>query len=196
MVAAPASGALGLRVGLIEIFLGANLIAAVIPIGNRNESRLLLVALLGIAVIMRLGARWINQATLSAASLTIWTILALVAAASALSFALRARSVDREHVYAALSAYLLAGIFFGVFYWVLEQIRPGSFTLAGEFSPNGAIYFSFVTLATLGYGDIVPRTDVARGLATVEGVGGQLFLAVLIARLVSLYARESRGTRS
>ena len=52
-----------------------------------------------------------------------------------------------------------------------------------------AIYFSFVTLATLGYGDIVPRTDVARGLAIVEGVGGQLFLAVMVARLVSLYGR-------
>ncbi len=195
MVAAPVSGALGLNGGLIEIFLGANLIAAIIPIGNRNERRLLLVVLLGIAVIMRLGAIWLNQATLSAASLMIWTLLALLAAASALSVAFRARSVDREHVYAALSAYLLAGIFFGVFYWVLEQIRPGSFAPAGAFSPNSAIYFSFVTLATLGYGDIVPRTEVARGLATVEGVGGQLFLAVLIARLVSLYTRGESGTR-
>jgi voltage-gated potassium channel len=195
MVAAPASGALGLRVGLIEIFLGANLIAALIPIANRNERRLLLVVLLVIGVIMRLGAGWINEAILSAASLMIWTVLALLAAASALSFAFRARSIDREHVYAALSAYLLAGIFFGVFYWVLEQIWPGSFAPAGAFSPNSAIYFSFVTLATLGYGDIVPRTDVARGLATVEGVGGQLFLAVLIARLVSLYARGAREGR-
>jgi voltage-gated potassium channel len=84
---------------------------------------------------------------------------------------------------------LLAGVFFGSFYWVLEEIRPGSFTASGDFSPSSAIYFSFVTLATLGYGDIVPRSDVARGLAIVEGVGGQLFLAVLIARLVSLYAR-------
>jgi voltage-gated potassium channel Kch len=65
----------------------------------------------------------------------------------------------------------------------------GSFTPAGDFSRVSAIYFSFVTLATLGYGDIVPRTDVARGLAIVEGVGGQLFLAVLVARLISLYAR-------
>ncbi|HKF05532.1 MAG TPA: potassium channel family protein [Candidatus Binatia bacterium] len=196
MVAAPALGALGLRVGLIEVFLGANLIAAIIPMGNRNERRLLLVVLLAIAVVMRLGAGWLNEAILSAASLSIWTILALLAAASALTFALRAQSIDREHVYAALSAYLLAGVFFGVFYWVLEHIRPGSFGLAGEFSPNSAIYFSFVTLATLGYGDIVPRTDVARGLATLEGVGGQLFLAVLIARLVSLYARGEPGTGS
>jgi hypothetical protein len=189
MVAAPASGALGLRDGLIEIFLGANLIAAIIPVTNRNERRLLLLVLAVIALLMRLGAGWINEATLSAISLMIWTILALLAAASALSFAFRAQSVDLEHVYAGLSAYLLAGIFFGVFYWVLEQIWPNSFALAGAFSPNSAIYFSFVTLATLGYGDIVPRSDIARGLATVEGVGGQLFLAVLIARLVSLYAR-------
>ena len=53
-----------------------------------------------------------------------------------------------------------------------------------------ALYFSFITLATVGYGDIVPRSDVARGLAIVEGVGGQLFLAVLVARLVSLYGRR------
>src|SRR6266545_1577362 len=64
------------------------------------------------------------------------------------------------------------------------------FVGTGDFSRMSAIYFSFVTLATLGYGDIVPRTDVARGLAIVEGVGGQLFLAVLVARLVSLYTRD------
>ncbi len=58
-----------------------------------------------------------------------------------------------------------------------------------------AFYFSLVTLATLGYGDIVPRTDVARALAIVEGVGGQLFLAVMVARLVSLYGRGEPRTR-
>lgn len=65
------------------------------------------------------------------------------------------------------------------------------FVAASNFSRTGAIYFSLVTLATLGYGDIVPRTDVARGLAIVEGVGGQLFLAVLVARLMSLYSRPA-----
>ena len=107
-----------------------------------------------------------------------------------------AEVVDAEHLYAALSAYLLAGIFFGLFYWVLEQIRPGTFAATGDFSRMAALYFSFVTLATLGYGDIVARTDVARGLAIVEGVGGQLFLAVMVARLVSLYAQREPKTRS
>jgi voltage-gated potassium channel Kch len=120
-------------------------------------------------------------------TLGIWTVIGLIAAATALRFAMGTTRVDAEHLYAALSAYLLAGIFFGLFYWILEQIGPGTFTFAGDFSRMSGIYFSFVTLATLGYGDIVPRTDVARGLAIVEGVGGQLFLAVMVARLVSHY---------
>jgi voltage-gated potassium channel Kch len=64
---------------------------------------------------------------------------------------------------------------------------------ASSFSRTAATYYSFVTLATIGYGDIVPRTDVARGLAIVEGVGGQLFLAVLVARLLSLYSAPRQG---
>jgi Ion channel len=194
MVAAPLLASVGLGLNLIELFLATNLLAAVIPIGRRSGRRLLLVILIA-ALIIRFATGWLNQATLAEVSRMIWTVIALIAAGGALSFAFRARSIDREHVCAALSAYLLAGIFFGVFYWVLEQIWPGSFALTGEFSPNSAIYFSFVTLATLGYGDIVPRTDVARGLTIVEGVGGQLFLAVLVARLVSLYARGKETTQ-
>ena len=50
------------------------------------------------------------------------------------------------------------------------------------------VYYSFVTLATLGYGDYLPRTDLTRGLATFEVIGGQLFLAVLVARLIGSFA--------
>ena len=188
IAASPLVASVGLGTHLIDWFLAVNLLAAVIPVGGRNE-RLLLLFIVIVALILRLATGWLNQATLVAASRVIWAVVALIAAGGALSFAFRARSIDREHVYAALSAYLLAGVFFGSFYWVLEEIQPGSFTVSGDFSPSSAIYFSFVTLATLGYGDIVPRSDVARGLAILEGVGGQLFLAVLIARLVSVYAR-------
>ena len=56
-----------------------------------------------------------------------------------------------------------------------------------RFSQADGIYFSFVTLATLGYGDFVPKTEVARGLAILEAVAGQLYLGVMVARLISLY---------
>ena len=191
MAAGPVFAAIGVRDEFIELFLALNLIAAVVPVGVGNKRRLLLLIFFS-AWFIRVSTHLFAETALSSASLMTWTIVALFAAARALGFAMRAVSVKTEHLYAALSAYLLAGIFFGLLYWAIEQISPGTFSGASEFSLNGAIYFSFVTLATLGYGDIAPRTEVARGLAIVEGVGGQLFLVVLVARLVSLYGREKR----
>jgi uncharacterized membrane protein YvlD (DUF360 family) len=173
---------------LIDLLLAASLLAAVMPVGTQRSRRALLIATALVWLVRPITA-WFDHPALSAMTLGLWTLIALFAAAGALRFAVAATEVDAEHLYAALSAYLLAGIFFGLFYWVLEQIGPGTFAGAGQFTRMSALYFSFVTLATLGYGDIVPRTDIARGLAIVEGVGGQLFLAVMVARLVSLYAR-------
>src|SRR5262245_52471116 len=136
IAASPLVASIGFDTDLIDWFLAVNLLAAVIPISGFNERRLLLIIVIA-ALILRFATGWLNQATFAAASLMIWTVVALVAAGGALSFAFRARSVDREHVYAALSAYLLAGIFFGSFYWVLEEIRPGSFT-ASAISPPAA----------------------------------------------------------
>ena len=188
----PLRRALGFPTSLLELFLAINLLAAVVPIRARKTRRVLL-PLLVVALVGRSGMSWLDQAALVPMSLALWTVVALLAAASALRFALGARVVDREHLYAGLSAYLLAGIFFGVFYWVLEHTWPGSLAVPGEgaqsnFSLPAAIYYSFVTLTTLGYGDIVPRSEVVRGLAIMEAVAGQLYLAVMIARMVSLYA--------
>jgi hypothetical protein len=187
MVAAPLLAAFGLTGALIELILASNLVAAVIPVSTGKDHPVLLFIVTA-ACLARPLTTWFDHPTFSAITLGLWTLIGLFTAAGALRFAMTAESVDTEHLYAALSAYMLVGVFFGLFYWVLEQIEPGTFTAGGDFSRASALYFSFVTLATLGYGDIVPRTDVARGLAIVEGVGGQLFLAVMVARLVSLYA--------
>jgi hypothetical protein len=189
MVALPLFAALELTGALIEFFLAANLLAAVMPVGTAR-SRWVAITVVTVVSLARVATASFDHPALSAMTLGLWTMIGLFAAAGALRFAMGATQVDAEHLYAALSAYLLAGIFFGLFYWVLEQIRPGTFNTAGELTRMSALYFSFVTLATVGYGDIVPRTDVARGLAIVEGVGGQLFLAVMVARLVSLYGRR------
>ena len=102
--------------------------------------------------------------------------------------------VDRERILAALDAYLLVGLLFGVAYWMLDRQWPASFAgVAPGLDLPRAMYFSFVTIATLGYGDVVPTSPGARGLAILEGVGGQMYLAVLVAWLVSQLARERRG---
>jgi len=188
MVAAPIFSALKFSGTLIESLLAACLLAAILPVGAVRNRPYLLVAIL-VVWLARLVTDWLDHRVLSEMTLGIWTLIGLLAAVASLRFAISAKQVDAEHLYAALSAYLLAGIYLGLSYWVLEQMKPGTFSFTGEFSQASAIYFSFVTLATLGYGDIVPRADVARGIAIVEGVGGQLFLAVLVARLVSLYSK-------
>jgi hypothetical protein len=190
----PLHRALGIPTSLLELFLAINLLAAVVPIRGRKTRRVLLPLLL-VAFVGRSATAWLQQTALVPMQLAFWTVIALLAVASALRFALGARVVDQAHLYAGLSAYLLAGIFFGVSYWVLERTWPGSLAVLGEdvpsdFSLTLAIYYSFVTLSTLGYGDIVPRSDVVRGLAIMEAVAGQLYLAVMIAHLVSLYVSE------
>jgi voltage-gated potassium channel len=190
LISAPILGALEWPGTLLDLFLGASLLAAIMPVTSTKDRRYVLVAMI-VVWVARPVAEWMEHPLVSRITLGVWTLIGLMAAAAALRFAMRATSVDAEHLYAALSAYLLAGIYFGLLYWLLEQMNHGMFTLNGIFSQASAIYFSFVTLATLGYGDIAPRGDIARGIAIVEGVGGQLFLAVLVARLVSLYSKPA-----
>jgi len=188
-VASPVLTALNRSPRFIELLLATTLSVAVLPIGTGNAKRLLL-ALVVIALSGRLLAVFLGDA-FSTASHAIFTLVGILAAANALRSALRATSIDSEHIYAALSAYLLAGLSFGVLYWALEHAWPGSLAYGGSsvtsFSESDGVYFSFVTLATLGYGDFVPKTEVARGLVILEAVAGQLYLGVMVARLVSLY---------
>lgn len=116
-------------------------------------------------------------------------------AGALLSVVFAAGRVDAERICAALCAYLLVGLGFGAMFAAIDVLAPGSLAGARSSAPlelDEAVYFSFVTLATLGYGDLVPAGAAARSLAVLEAVFGQLYLAVLVARLVSLYARDVR----
>ena len=104
---------------------------------------------------------------------------------------LAATKVTSEVINGALCVYLLFGLVCGAAYVVLETIHPGSFAMSDR--PHDApelrralLYFSYVTQTTMGYGDIAPATPPARSLATVQSITGQLYLAVLVARLVAL----------
>lgn len=194
--AGPLLAALDVDRNWVRIFLELNLFAAVFGVASGRRWRLLRLGLV-LAVAIRLLALIVDSPALATASRPLVIIIGLAAAIGALRYALSAARVDTEHIYAALSAYLLAGVFGGVLHHEIEHAWPGSFTSGGAMIPNfplsTAIYFSFVTLATLGYGDIVPKSEVARGVTIVEAVVGQLYLAVLITRLMSGYARRAGG---
>lgn len=196
LVGQPILKALGFTGDLLQVFVGLNLLAAAAPLDGRKGRWILPVVLLA-AIVFRFGALQVGHAALSTVSLLLWTGIALYAVFGALRFVLRSPGITPKHLYAALSAYLLAGVFLGVMYWSLEQAWPGSIVVSGlgalhPFLLGEVIYFSFITLATIGYGDFIPGNDVVRGLAIVEAITGRFYLAVMIACLMSLYMREAR----
>ena len=104
--------------------------------------------------------------------------------------------VTRRRIEGAVATYLLFGILFAFAYTLIERLRPGSFTLAaGSDDPSrnligSLVYYSFVTLTSVGFGDVLAVSASARGLTMAEAVVGQLFPAILLARLVSLSLLE------
>jgi hypothetical protein len=117
---------------------------------------------------------------------------------------LRQQDVSTDTIYGGICVYLLLGVVCVKVYDLLELLMPGSFVFGEGPLPDGFaavaqservrrfLFFSFVTLTTLGYGDITPVTDQARAIAILEAVIGPLFLAIFIARLVGLHTVQSR----
>lgn len=99
-----------------------------------------------------------------------------------------AREIDLDILSGAIGLYLLIAITWSASFAVIENLVPGSFA-AGEtpITWDRYLYFSLTTMTTLGYGDILPTSSFARIWATMEAVTGSLYIAVLVARLVSLY---------
>ncbi len=119
-----------------------------------------------------------------------WSLAAVVVIALVLlsQVLFREGPVTSSRIQGAIAVYLLFGVGWAHAYHIAELVHPGSFN-----SPGGTLssvtdfaYFSFVTLSTVGYGDITPVRPIARTLAMGEALAGQLYLAVLIARLVAM----------
>jgi ion channel len=179
---------------ILSLLFSLVLIAAVFAVANRKRS--LVIAL--VLAIPAITARWINQLRPDLVHPTVFLVCALVLLAFVIGhllyFVLRAPVVNVEVLCASIAAYLMLGLTWTVAYWLVDQLTPGgafSFnTTRGAHSMNGftGFYFSFITLSTVGYGDITPVSQAARLLAAMEAMTGLLYVAVLIARLVSLYS--------
>jgi hypothetical protein len=109
-------------------------------------------------------------------------------------------TISLDSIFGAICAYLILGMAWGSVYSVVEVVQPGSFQASGELADAlksadarepVLVYLSFVTMATVGYGDITPVSPPARALACLEAIMGQFYIAVLVAALVGI--RVSQG---
>jgi hypothetical protein len=116
-----------------------------------------------------------------------------------LSFIFGEQEVTINVIHGAIVVYLLIAIMWAFIYSVLEIIQPGSFAIGeGQIEVGRLlfIYYSFVTITTLGYGDITPVTAPANSFAILEAVTGQIYLVVLVARLVGMHIAQSMDRKS
>jgi hypothetical protein len=180
------------RGGLLIRYVISSLVmvAAASAVGRSIVSFLVVLALAAPA----LALRWLALQTGEASYVDL--ALRLDAGVYAATIALLLRYVfDREVVtsdrlWGAAAAYLMIGVLWSVLYTIIDRFGEPAFAIrdqSGSMQLNDLLYFSFGTLTTSGFGDIVPLTPVARTAAMVEGIVGQLFMAILIARLVGVY---------
>lgn len=119
-------------------------------------------------------------------------LLPLTATAAVLRRVGQHRAVTAETLLGGISAYLLIGVSFASLYIAINELA-GPFFVQPEVGRAQYLYFSFITLTTVGYGDLTPATDAGRVLATVEALLGQIYLVTVVAWLVSGFRSANRA---
>ena len=100
------------------------------------------------------------------------------------------KHVTQDTLYGSICVYLLIGVMYGSIYMLLETISPGSFKHNVDwelavFTAHQMFYYSFVTLTTLGFGDVIPVSLMAKSITMIESITGIFYLAILVSRLVA-----------
>ncbi len=126
-----------------------------------------------------------------------YLILIMTGVVATFRYVITTRRASLDTIFAAVVAYLLIGVGFALLYTMLLGLDPQAFNVADRPGfddraplPSPLLYFSFVTIATLGYGDITPQLPLPQILAALEAVIGQFYIAIVIAWLVSRYVME------
>jgi hypothetical protein len=129
-----------------------------------------------------------------------WALLAAFFALTAVglfSYLRSSRIVTQAHLYTAVNIYLLLGLLWATLYLAIDAFDPGSIQVGSHPAERetNLLYFSLVTLSTIGYGDIVPLSGESRILAALEGVTGVLYIAITVALLISRFRVEPSPDR-
>lgn len=173
-----------------NFFILAALVFSVCAIGN-TRARLFWGVVLGVPCLI---AGAVSTAIKDSFFITLFygsaALFFTVIALALLRDIFKESSVNTNHLLSAICIYLCIAIIWSMLYGLVAIYHPQSFNIAHHDSAaqiNDLVYFSIVTLSTLGYGDITPLSNAAKSLVAVEALLGQIYLTVLVARLVGLH---------
>ncbi len=156
------------------------------------------------AIVARLAVILVPNPTLYLSEAILWLLLFSFITWHLLRGVLRQREITSETISMSISVYLLLGFTFGLFYILLYHLQPLAFSLGTTPTPISSeqrafpilVYFSLTTLSTIGFGDITPVTLQARYAAVAEGITGQFYLAILVARLVGMQMSQTASQQA
>jgi|SRR5688572_4588928 len=166
------------------------ILSAAAVVGRTVLSFLIVFCLISGAVGLRFVALDAGQASLFNWSLLLHIAVYITVLGLLLRYVFGPEVMDTDRLWGAAAMYVMIGILWCYFYAFINLGEHSSFTVRGAASQlnlTDLLYFSFSTLTTIGFGDIVPITRPGQVIAIVEGIIGQLFLAILIAKLVGVY---------
>ncbi len=185
--------------GLLQVLFTLLLLSGLYAVGDGKRALVVAAVFAGPALVLAWAGRFTANTALGGIGALLLAGFLVFTATQILKFIVRARRVTSELIFGAVSVYLMMGVVGALLFAVLDLWSPGSLRMPGgagsavddatQFS--AVAYYSFVTLTTLGYGDITPVSRMARSLSTMEAVTGQLYLAVLVARVVGLHIAHS-----
>jgi voltage-gated potassium channel len=179
------------RGDLIEAVLGTLVMVFCVRAVSRKPRTLILAIILGAPAV---AGKWINRLRPDllppAWALVPTFIFFIFVVAHLVSFIVRSPRVDTDVICAGVAGFVMLGLVWAPLYLLAAQLNPGAFALmsGGKFDGFSAFYLSFITLCTVGYGDVTPVSKLARMLAVIEAITGLFYMAVLISRLVSIYS--------
>lgn len=179
------------------VMLTMVMLLGALAVGGRQRTFLLAIIL----VIPAVAAKWLDRLVPGAVPAYFTPALSVIfmslIIATLIRFVLRAGIVNRDVVCAAVSAYISMGLLWAFAYMLVVRLSTGAFAVLGEtkdaIDPFQAFYFSFITLVSIGYGDITPASRVTQMLAVLEGMSGMFFVVILISRLVALYSSKQQS---
>lgn len=158
---------------------------------------LMLVLALTIVIIGGVSIADPTNTVLSIVTFSLLTVFLITITVTLFEFVFQAPKITRDVLLAAMSVYLLIGSIFTTSYTGLDiltraTMNQGAFIIGGDPSVpvtwQKLFYYSFTTLTTMGYGDILPVTSMAQSVATLEAILGVLYVAILVGRLVGVYS--------
>ena len=183
-------------VGIWKTCLTATLIVAIFNCSHQRTTKMV-ISILAIPTIICSWIALVYQTIPILISTGILTALfMLICAGSILYHVVLGARVTIETLRGVICAYFLVAFIFGYIYLITEYISPGTFLIRGEILPilpqtrffSEMLYFSFITLLTVGFGDIVAIKEWGQTVVVIEGIVGQFYIAILVARLVSVYS--------